>query len=386
MFHIKTYNQIAAAGLAAFSDHYDISATSTTPDGLLLRSHRLNAEEVPDSVLVIGRAGAGTNNIPVAEMTARGIPVLNAPGANANAVKELVLTGMLLAARHICPAWDYARGITGDDAALNTQVEQHKKHFAGTELAGKTLGVIGLGKIGVKVANMARQLGMHVIGYDPHITVENAWELRASVVQATTVEAALTQADFITLHVPSLPETHHLINAQRLALCRPGAILINMARAQIVDHEAVATALSAGTLGHYVSDFPVESLIGHPKVIALPHLGASTQEAEAQCAVMAAEQIQAYLEHGHIRHAVNFPNVRMEKTTGKRVGIMHYNQPNMMAKITQAIGEQSLNIVDMINQSRGEAAYTLLDYEGTTEINVAPFKAIDGVIRLRTLD
>lgn len=385
MYRIRTYNNISEKGLAKFnSDNYEVGPDVENPDAIILRSYKLSADEIPASVKVIGRAGAGTNNIPVEAMNKLGIPVMNTPGANANAVKELVISGMLLAARNICPAWDYARQVEGDDQSITKAVEANKKNFAGFELPGKTLAVIGLGKIGVRVANAARILGMNVIGYDPAMTIENAWELRSSVQQADTIEQAIANADFISIHVPLIEPTKNLINAERLALLKDGAVLLNFSRDGIVNNKAVADALSAGKLRNYVCDFPNNLFKSLPNVICLPHLGASTREAEENCAIMIAEQTKEFLEKGHIQYSVNFPSIKMTVSDAKRLAIVNSNVPNMVAQISTALSDEGINIIDMINKSRNDIAYTLLDIN--TPVNeqlLTRLKSVEGIIRAR---
>jgi len=341
---------------------------------------------IPETLKAVGRAGAGTNNIPVEAMSARGIPVFNAPGANANAVKELVLAGMLLASRNLCQAWAFARGLEGDDAAINKAVEAGKKNFAGFELPGRTLGVIGLGAIGVLVANAALSLGMRVVGYDPQITVRRAWQLSSSVEQADSVDALLAKSDFVTCHVPLVDATRNLINADRFGLMRQGAVLLNFARSGIIDDAAAVAALDAGRLYAYVCDFPGNLLKDHPRVVTLPHLGASTREAEENCAVMVADQVRDYLEEGTVRNSVNFPEVIMPRAGGYRMAVVNANVPNMLGQISTDLAKAGLNIIDMLNKSRGDLAYTLVDVETPIPPAVVDeIAGIDGVLAVRTL-
>ncbi len=385
---IRTYNAISPIGLGRLPrDRFTVAADTLEPAGILLRSASLHDEPIEESVLGIARAGAGTNNIPVPAMTERGIVVFNTPGANANAVKELVIAGMLLAARNIVPAWHFAHGLDGTDAEINTAVEAGKKNFAGFELPGRTLGVIGLGAIGVQVANAASALGMKVLGYDPAITVHRAWQLSSSVEQATTLEEVFTRADLVTVHVPLVDATRGLVNAERLALMRPGPVVLNFARGGIVDEHAVLAALDSGRLRSYVCDFPSAALAGHPKVVALPHLGASTAEAEENCAVMAADQLRDYLQDGTIRNSVNFPEATLSRTPGTaRVAIINSNVPNMVGQISAAVADAGLNIADLLNKSRGDYAYTLIDVDGeASPALVDKIAGIPGVIRARQL-
>jgi D-3-phosphoglycerate dehydrogenase len=347
----------------------------------------MHALSVPASVRAVGRAGAGVNNIPVAELSRRGIPVFNTPGANANAVKELVLAGLLLAARNLGPAWLFARALTGDDEAIDAAVEKGKKAFVGFELPGRTLGVVGLGAIGVEVANSALALGMKVLGYDPQITVQRAWQLSSNVEQALSMEDLFARADAITVHVPLNEHTRKLVNAARLSLMKKDATLLNFARAGIVDDAAVIAALDAGRLHAYVCDFPKRVLKDHPQVITLPHLGASTGEAEENCAVMVAEQLRDFLENGNIRNSVNYPEAvlpRVPNTT--RIVIANSNVPNMVGQISTCLAQQKINIADLLNKSRGELAYTLIDADGTvSEELLHALRAISGVQAVRQL-
>ncbi len=387
MYKVQTLNAIDPLGLSQLPTQlYEVANDLPHPDAILLRSASLHDRDIPASVKVIARAGAGVNNIPIKKFTQLGIPVLNTPGANANAVKELVLAGLLLACRNICQAWDYVRQLDGDDAAINSQVEQDKKRFAGFELPGKTLGIIGLGNVGVKVANAAIGLGMRVIGYDPTITVKRAWELSAQVEEVLSLDDLMMQADAISLHVPLLPETRQLINTTRLRLAKPGMILLNFARDGIVDKTAVLAALDAHQLLAYVCDFPCTELKNHPRVISLPHLGASTREAEQTCALMAVRQIRDYLENGTITHSVNFPTLELPFNQGMRLAIVNANVPSMVAQISTKLADAKLNIVDLLNKSREEIAYTLIDVDG--DVNEAVLKeisAIQGVIQVRCL-
>jgi D-3-phosphoglycerate dehydrogenase len=387
-YRILTLNNISARGLARLPrERYEIGSELANPDAILLRSADMHALSVPASVRAVGRAGAGVNNIPVAELSRRGIPVFNTPGANANAVKELVLAGLLLAARNLGPAWLFARALTGDDEAIDAAVEKGKKAFVGFELPGRTLGVVGLGAIGVEVANSALALGMKVLGYDPQITVQRAWQLSSNVEQALSMEDLFARADAITVHVPLNEHTRKLVNAARLSLMKKDATLLNFARAGIVDDAAVIAALDAGRLHAYVCDFPKRVLKDHPQVITLPHLGASTGEAEENCAVMVAEQLRDFLENGNIRNSVNYPEAvlpRVPNTT--RIVIANSNVPNMVGQISTCLAQQKINIADLLNKSRGELAYTLIDADGTvSEELLHALRAISGVQAVRQL-
>lgn len=389
MYKILTLNNISVNGLERLPrDHYEIASEIQHPDGVLLRSFKMHDWEIPDSLQAVGRAGAGVNNIPLDKMSARGIPVFNAPGANANAVKELVLAGMFLAARNICQAWDFSRQLEGSDAEINKQVEAGKKNFAGFELPGRTLGVVGLGAIGVKVANAARDLGMRVLGYDPQITVASAWQLASDVEQASSVDDLLSQADFVTFHVPLIDATRHMINAERLQRMPQATTILNFARAGIVDDEAVAEAIKAGKVNAYVCDFPTNLLKNHQRVITLPHLGASTREAEDNCAIMVADQIRDYLENGNIHNSVNFPEVQLPRAAGcVRLSVANSNVPNMVGQISTAIANANLNIEEMLNKSRGDMAYSLVDIQADSvsdEVLDAIWK-IEGVLKVRVI-
>ena len=384
---ILTLNNIAKVGLVRLPEaHYEVGSKVADPDGILVRSHDMHSFDIGPRVQAIARAGAGTNNIPVKAMSARGVPVFNTPGANANAVKELVIAGMLMAARNLPAAMRFVDGLNGDDDALNKLVEDGKKNFAGVELPGNTLGVIGLGKIGSLVADAAIKLGMNVLGYDPHITVDAAWGLPSQVRKANSVEEVLKAADFVTLHVPFVEATKNLVNADRLALMRSHAILLNFSRDGIVDNAAVLAALGGKKLRAYVCDFPAQALLRQAGVIAMPHLGASTREAEDNCAIMVADQLRDYLEHGNIRNAVNFPDVVMERESQYRVGIANSNVPNMLGQISTAMADAGLNIHNMLNKSKGEMAYTLVDVDSEVPAAVIDrIAAIKGVLAVRSL-
>ena len=390
MFKILTYNNISPVGLDRLPrDKYEVASEIQRPDAIMLRSFKLHGIAIPDSVKCVGRAGAGVNNIPVAEYSQRGIPVFNAPGANSNAVKELAIAGMLLASRHICEAWDFARKLEStDDEAINQTVEKGKKNFAGIELAGKTLGVIGLGAIGVKVANAALALGMKVIGFDPSMTVDSAWQLSSTVEKALGVDDLVGRSDFISLHVPFNDHTRNLINPSRIDLLKNCAVLLNFSRSGIVDEAAVLSALEAGKLRNYVCDFPTAALLGRKGVILLPHLGASTEEAEDNCALMVADQIRDFLENGNIRNAVNFPEVvspRADESVS-RLCVANANVPNMVSQISSALGEANLNIVDLLNKSRGEYAYTMVDLSNQVPAETLErIRAINGVLSARVI-
>ena len=387
MLKILTLNNIAVAGLRRLPrDAYEVSSEAASPDAIILRSFNMHDWDIPTSVAAIGRAGAGVNNIPVDAMTERGVPVFNAPGANANAVKELAVAGLLMAARNLCDAREYTRALEEEGEALNKAVEAGKKKFVGFELPGRTLGVIGLGAIGVQVANVALSLGMKVVGFDPAITVQSAWKLSSGVEKVETLDDLFRKSDAISVHVPLIDATRGLVNAQRLQLLKEGSILVNFARGGIVDNDAALAALESGHLGSYVTDFPTRELLEHPRVIALPHLGASTVEAEENCAVMVAENVREYLENGNIRYSVNFPEAIMPRMDSYRLTIANANVPNMVGQISTALGEAGLNIEDLLNKSRGEIAYTIVDLDGPVpEATVNALRETEGVLAVRTL-
>ena len=388
MHKILTLNNISPVGLEKLPKTlYDFGPDIEDPEAIILRSYKMHDMDIPESLLAVGRAGAGVNNIPVDKLTALGIPVFNAPGANANAVKELVVVGLLLAFRNICPAWDYVRGLdTSDASAMSKAVEEGKKKFAGYELPGRTIGVVGLGAIGRSVANVCLTLGMNVVGYDPSLTVEGAWKLSSEVERANSLEVLLNKVDVVTFHVPLIDVTRNMINDERVALMKPGAVILNFARDGIVDDSAVVSALNAGRIQSYVCDFPSPVLAGCDKVIALPHLGASTTEAEDNCAIMVAQQLRDFIENGNIKNSVNFPDVHMAKDAVNRLVVTHANVPNMLGQISTALAANDINIRDMINQSHKEIAYTLVDTD-----NVIPNEAkkavrsIEGIKKVRVV-
>jgi D-3-phosphoglycerate dehydrogenase len=387
-FKILTLNNISVRGLERLPrDRYEVASEIGHPDAVLVRSADMHNFALPASVKAVARAGAGTNNIPVAKYSKLGIPVFNAPGANANAVKELVIAGLFLAARNICQAWEYVRGLNGADTDLEEQVEKGKKTYVGYELPGRTLGVIGLGAIGVEVANAAHALGMRVLGFDPQITVQRAWQLSSGVEQALSLDDLFSRSDMVTVHVPLLDATRGLVNAVRLKLLRQGGVILNFARAGIVDEDAIVAALDEGKVSVYVCDFPTARWKDHPKIVALPHLGASTVEAEENCAVIAADTLQEFLENGNIRNAVNFPEAVLPRTSGAtRLAIANENVPNMVGQISTALAAHGLNIADLLNKSRGDLAYTLIDVDGVVpDAAIAEIRAIEGVLATRTI-
>jgi len=387
MKKVLTLNNISPAGLEHFPrDSYEVASEIQHPDAILLRSFNMHDMEVPDSVKAIGRAGAGVNNIPVERMSQMGIPVFNAPGANANAVKELVIAGMLMASRNLCQAWDYSRSLEGDDASIHKAVEAGKKQFVGFELPGKTLGVVGLGAIGVQVANGALALGMNVIGFDPGITVKSAWQMSSDVRQAASVEELLANVDYVTFHVPLMDATRNIINTARLKLIKDNAVILNFSRDGVVDDEAVVAAIEAGKVYAYVCDFPSNLLKDHPRVVTLPHLGASTQQAEDNCAVMVADEVRDFLENGNVRNSVNFPEMKMPRNGNFRLAIVNENVPNMLGQISTCMAEAGLNILDMLNKSRNDLAYTLVDVDAeAAPACLEHIASIEGVLKVRAL-
>jgi len=387
MKKILTLNNISVAGLEKFPrDNYEIASEIQHPDAILLRSYKMHDMKIPASLKAVGRAGTGVNNVPVEKMSDMGIPVFNAPGANANAVKELVLAGMLLSCRHIGPAWQFASSLEGTDGEISKAVEVGKKQFGGFELPGKTLGVVGLGAIGRAVANMAEILGMNVIGFDPGMTVESAWKISSNVKQAASFDEMLGQVDFLTFHVPLIDVTKNMLNAERIKLLKEGATILNFARGGIIDDTAMAEALKSGNLYGYVNDFANNTLKNIPNVVTLPHLGASTQDAEDNCAIIVAKNIRDYLENGNVKLSVNFPEVNMPRGEGGRITIANSNVPNMVGQISSVLADADLNIVDMVNKSKGELAYTIVDVNKAVKDDVADaVRAIDGVLSVRVL-
>ena len=388
MYKILTLNQIAPKGLARLpADRFAVGPDVADPDAILVRSHVLTLAHVSPSLRAVARAGAGTNNVPVAQYTEQGIVVFNTPGANANSVKELTVAAMLLASRGVVEGMRFVAGMDRglDHAALNKLVEGEKKHFKGNEIAGRSLGVVGLGAIGSLVAQAGLHLGMEVLGYDPALSVDAAWRLPSDVRKMENLNALFAQSDYVTVHVPLVPATRHLVNAEALKSFRPGAVLLNFAREEIVDGGAVAAALRAGTLRRYICDFPVIELLGVAGAMFTPHLGASTDEAEENCAVMAAEQLKDFLSRGNIRNSVNFPDVVLDRPAGHRIAVTNRNVPRMIGQITSILAEANLNVIDMLNKSRDEVAYNLIDVEGVPDPEtLRHISAIHGVINVRT--
>jgi len=386
MFKIQTLNNISRNGLDRLpAALYSTADTIAEPDAVLVRSADMHKTPIPASVKAIARAGAGTNNIPVAELSARGVPVFNAPGANANAVKELVIAGMLLSARNIADAVGFVRGLTASDD-LHHKVEAEKKRFVGSELSGKTLGVVGLGAIGVKVANAAYALGMRVIGFDPHMTVDGAWQLSSDVVKAGSLNELFAASDYLTFHVPLNDKTRGVFGASALEVVKPGIVVLNFAREGIVDAAALRAGLADGRIGRYVSDFPEADLLANPRVIALPHLGASTGEAEENCALMVVDQLREFLENGNVHNSVNFPETRMARSGSARICIANSNRPNMIGQLSHVLGGAGVNIAQMHNASRGDLAYSLIDADSPVpDTLAAQIAAIDGILSVRVI-
>ncbi len=389
MFKVRTYNAIAQVGLARFdADQYTVGADLDQPDALLLRSHKLAVDELNPELRAVARAGAGVNNVPVQACSERGIVVFNTPGANANSVKELVLTALLLASRDVYGGISYVRSLAdiSDDGELNKLVEAEKKRFKGAELVGKTLGVVGMGAIGSLVARVGLDMGMRVVGYDPALSVEAAWRVPAEVERMENLPSLFAQADFVTLHVPLLPATEGMINAESLSAFKPGSVLLNFARQPIVDTPALAEALANGQVGKYVADFPVAGLIDHERVMLTPHLGASTAEAEENCAVMAADQLMDFLRTGNIRNSVNFPTISTEASGGHRLAVANRNVPGMLGQMTALLAERNINVIDLFNKSRDDVAYNLIDMETAPDQGlIDAICGIEGVINVRVI-
>lgn len=389
MYSIRTFNQIAAIGLSRFpAERYEVGPDVAEPEAFLLRSHKLHEEPITEKLLAVARAGAGVNNIPIEVYTRQGIVVFNTPGANANAVKELVTAALLLGSRRVLAGMNRVQEMTDitDPEQMAKQLEKEKKRFAGSEIAGKTLGVIGLGAIGSMVANMALELDMKVAGFDPALSVEGAWRLSSRVQKVDSIEALLKLSDFVSLHVPAIEQTHHLINARTLKSFRPGAKLLNFARDEIVDVEAVIAALDEGRLAAYITDFPTPSLLGRKDALLFPHIGASTDEAEENCSVMAAEQLMDFLENGNIVNSVNFPQTRMLRNGGYRITFSNENVPRVLSTVLSVLADHDVNVIDMVNKSLGEMAYNIIDVETepTDEI-IAAISSAEGVMHVRVV-
>tara|TARA_E500000178_G_scaffold356716_1_gene437847 strand:- start:12131 stop:13300 length:1170 start_codon:yes stop_codon:yes gene_type:complete len=389
MHKIRTYNAISSKGLDRFpAEKYEVGSDLSEPQGFLLRSQKLHEEQVPQSLLAAARAGAGVNNVPVADYTDQGIVVFNTPGANANAVKELIVAGLLLASRDIYGGMNYVQGLThmDDGGEMGKLLEKEKKRFAGSEIMGKTLGVVGLGAIGSIIANLALDLGMDVVGYDPAISVEAAWQLSSQVERMDSLEALLAKSDFVTLHVPAIPATKHLINSETLSVMKSTAKILNFAREEIVSTEDMVKALDSGVIASYICDFPTPEFLGNPKIIAMPHIGASTAEAEENCAVMAANQLMDYIENGNIHNSVNFPPTKLARNSGSRLTFANQNVPKVLGSVLSILADFDLNIVDMVNKSRNEVAYNIIDVEGDISAEMLQkVEQVEGVIRVRAI-
>ena len=389
MFNIRTYNALSAKGLERFSnDKYIVGEACEAPEGFMLRSQKLHTEAVPDSLLAVARAGAGVNNIPVEQYTEQGIVVFNTPGANANAVKELIVAGLLLGSRDIYGGMSYVQELDhmDDSGEMGKLLEKEKKRFAGSEVTGKTLGVVGLGAIGSIIANLALDLGMDVIGYDPAISVEAAWQLSSRVERMESLEKLLASADFVTLHVPAIPATKHLINHETLSGMKSKAKILNFAREEIVNTDDMVDALETGSIAGYISDFPTPALLGRKNVLLMPHIGASTAEAEENCAIMAADQLKDFLENGNIHNSVNYPPTKMSRNGGSRITFSNNNVPKVLGSVLSILADSEINVVDMVNKSRGEIAYNIIDVEGDISTQLKEKIAqVDGVMRVRLL-
>ena len=383
MYKVKTLNKIAKIGLDIFDDKYTYGDEVENPDGIILRSFNMHEMELPESLAAVARAGAGVNNIPIDKCSEKGIVVFNTPGANANAVKELVIAGLLLASRKVVQGISWAKTLIGEGDAVSKLVEKGKSSFAGPEIQGKTLGIIGLGAIGVRVANAAHALGMNVIGYDPYLSVDAAWKMTRAAEHAKNIDDVLAKSDYISIHVPATKDTKGMFNADLFRKVKPGVRLLNFSRAELVDTDSVLKALEDGTVAEYITDFATEELLKSDRVIVMPHLGASTPESEDNCAVMAAQELKDFLENGNIINSVNFPNCDMGKVCGSRVTLAHKNIPSMLNQITDVFTKDSINIENMVNKSKGDYAYTMIDtHTDITDAMLADMKAIDGVIKV----
>ena len=386
MYKIQTLNKISKKGLAVLDENYTCADEIENPDGIILRSFKMHDMELPASLRAVARAGAGVNNIPIDKCTENGVVVFNTPGANANAVKELVLAGLLLSSRKIVQGIEWAKTLIGEGDAVGSLVEKGKSYFVGTEIEGKTIGVVGLGAIGVRVANAAHHLGMDVVGYDPYLSVDAAWSLTRYAHKANSLDELLEKADYITIHVPATPATKGMFNSEAFAKMKKGARLLNFSRGELVDEVDVQAALENGDLAAYITDFASEALLKNDKVVCMPHLGASTPESEENCAVMAASEIKDFLENGNIKISVNFPNCDMGKVNGARVTVLHKNVPSMIKNITDVFASDGVNISNMLNKCKGDNAYTMIDVEGRCDNAVVDeISAMEGVIKVTLL-
>ncbi|MDO4743784.1 MAG: phosphoglycerate dehydrogenase [Clostridia bacterium] len=383
MYKVKTLNKIAKIGLDVFDDKYTYGDEVENPDGIILRSFNMHEMELPESLAAVARAGAGVNNIPIDKCSEKGIVVFNTPGANANAVKELVIAGLLLASRKVVQGIAWAKTLIGEGDQVSKLVEKGKSSFAGPEIQGKTLGIIGLGAIGVRVANAAHALGMKVVGYDPYLSIDAAWKMTRSAEKAADIDTLLAKSDYISIHVPATKDTKGMFNKDLFKKVKPGVRLLNFSRAELVDTEAVLAALEDGVVSEYVTDFATEELLKSDRVVVMPHLGASTPESEDNCAVMAAQELRDFLENGNITNSVNFPNCDMGKVCGSRVTIAHKNVPSMITQISDVFAKDGINIENMMNKSRGDIAYTMIDtHSAVDETIINDLKAIDSVIKV----
>ena len=383
MYKVKTLNKIAKIGLDVFDDKYTYGDEVENPDGIILRSFNMHEMELPESLAAVARAGAGVNNIPIDKCSEKGIVVFNTPGANANAVKELVIAGLLLASRKVVQGIAWAKTLIGEGDQVSKLVEKGKSSFAGPEIQGKTLGIIGLGAIGVRVANAAHALGMKVVGYDPYLSIDAAWKMTRSAEKAADIDTLLAKSDYISIHVPATKDTKGMFNKELFKKVKPGVRLLNFSRAELVDTEAVLAALEDGVVSEYVTDFATEELLKSDRVVVMPHLGASTPESEDNCAVMAAQELRDFLENGNITNSVNFPNCDMGKVCGSRVTIAHKNVPSMITQISDVFAKDGINIENMMNKSRGDIAYTMIDtHSAVDETIINDLKAIDSVIKV----
>ncbi len=389
MYHIRTYNQISAVGLNRFpADQFEVGPDVDEPDAYMLRSHKLHGEPITGQLLAVARAGAGVNNIPIDEYTHQGIVVFNTPGANANAVKELVTAALLLASRRILDGMNRVQELTdiADPEEMAKLLEKEKKQFAGSELVGKTLGVIGLGAIGSMVANMGLELGMKVAGFDPAMSIEAAWRLSSRVGKTDSIEALLQQSDFVSLHVPAIEQTRHLINSETLRRFKPGLKLLNFAREEIVDVDAVVSALDEGRLAAYITDFPVPVLLGRKDTLLFPHIGASTAEAEENCSIMAAEQLMDFLNNGNIVNSVNYPQTRMARDGGYRITFANDNVPRVLGAVLSVLADHDINVIDLVNKSRGDMAYNIIDIESEPTLEIInAIASVEGVMHVRVV-
>lgn len=385
MYNVLTLNKIAACGIDKLGSNYSVSDNCENPDGIILRSFSMHEMELPESLKCVARAGAGVNNIPIEKCTEKGIVVFNTPGANANAVKELVILGLLLSSRKVVAGIEWAKTLSGKGAEVAKMVEKGKGSYVGPEIKGKTLGVIGLGAIGAMVANTAVELGMKVVGYDPFLTVDSAWRLSSSVVHATSIDEIYESCDYITLHIPATDATTGMINSETIGKMKQGVRILNFARGTLINDAHMAAALEEGKVACYVTDFPNDAVLSMENVVAIPHLGASTPESEDNCAIMAAKELKEYLENGNIKNSVNFPDCEMPRC-GERIVVIHKNIPSMLANLSKIVSDKGINITNMLNKSKKENAYTIIDLDGSAdEAIVDVICGLDGVYSARLI-